>query len=157
MTTIRLILASALLATGLAGATVASAQDALPMAQDLAADARAAASSNRALVVLYSTPGCPWCARVRREYLGPMSRSADEAKRVIIREVDIESAAALVAPDGTKTTHRDFARASRVLMTPTVAFLGADGKAAAPPIVGFSGDFFGAYLDERIEQARRGH
>jgi hypothetical protein len=41
-----------------------------------------------------------------------------------------------------------------VRVAPTVSFLSARGE-VAPPLVGYSSpDFYGAYLDDRIEQAR---
>jgi thioredoxin-related protein len=153
-----------LFAAMLALASIASAQptstrpDAtLTLASDLARDGRDAAASGRVLVVLYSSPGCPWCARVRREYLAPMQRNPEFAARMIVREVSLGSDAPLVDPRGAITTHRDFARSEQVRMTPTTAFIGAQGKAAAPPIVGFpGGDFFGAYFEERLASAIRG-
>jgi thioredoxin-related protein len=145
----------------LALASIASAQptstrnDAtLTMASDLARDVRDAATSGRALVVLYSSPGCPWCARVRREYLAPMQRNPEFAARMIVREISLGSDAPLIDPRGVMTTHRDFARSENVRMTPTTAFMGAQGKAAAPPIVGFpGGDFYGAYFEEKLQAA----
>lgn len=150
-------IAAAILTFGL-GATARAAEDpnALPLAVDLARDARDAAASGRALVVLYSLPDCPWCARLRREYLGPMLRDPAEAKRVILREIDITGTQPLVAPDGTRTTHRDFARKNAVRFSPVTAFIAPDGSAAAESIVGYPpGGFYGAYIEDRIEEARK--
>lgn len=143
------------LAAALSGSPGYGAEATLPLAQDLARDAREAAANGRALIVLYTLPGCPWCARLRREYLGPMVADPAEQHRASIREIDITSTAALVAPDGTKTTHRDFAAARGIRFTPTTAFLAADGAAAAESIVGYPpGGFYGAYLEQRIDESR---
>ena len=148
---------AALLAIGFAPTAPAAERDvSLALATDLARDLADAASDGRALLVLYSLPGCPWCARARREHLGAMARDPDEQKRVLIREIDITSDAALVAPDGSRTTHRAFARAHRIRLTPTTGFLARDGSDAAEAIVGYPpAGFYGAYLEQRIEQARR--
>ncbi|HSD52575.1 MAG TPA: thioredoxin, partial [Burkholderiales bacterium] len=41
----------------------------LPFARDLAADGRAARESGRVIVVLYSTVECPYCKKVREDFL----------------------------------------------------------------------------------------
>ena len=134
---------------------IAQTRHSLTMAHDLATDARTARAQQRALIVLYSTPGCPWCERIRREFLLPMLGNAVESARMMVREIDITATTALIDPTGQSTTHRDFARAGGIRMTPVTAFIAADGSAAAESIVGFpAGDVFGAYLDDRIATAR---
>lgn len=121
-------------------------------AQDLAADGRDAAATGRVIVVLFSTAGCPWCSRVREEFLKPMLANADDRRRIIVREVDIDARAALVDFSGEATTHARFAAARRVRIAPTLAFLGPDGAPLAEPVVGFrTADYFGYYLDRRID------
>ena len=86
-----------------------------------------------------------------------MQGNPEFAARMIVREISLGSNAPLVDPRGVMTTHRDFARSEQVRMTPTTAFIGTQGEAAAPPIVGFpGGDFYGAYFEERLESSRRG-
>ena len=132
-----------------------AAEPMLPLASDLAADCASAAASGRVVVLLYSTTGCIWCARVRREYLGPMMKNPEEMKRIIVREVSLDSDAPLIDPVGKATTQREFARASGVRFSPVTAFLGAKGREVAPRIVGFpAGDFYGAFLEDRIEKGR---
>jgi thioredoxin-related protein len=145
------ILAWALLATAAAAASSVR----LAPALDLAADARAAAASGRALVLLYATADCPWCRRVRQEFLIPMQRSPVDAKRVLVREIDIESNRPLVGVDDEPTTHARFATARGLRFVPVVTFHGADGVETAERLVGFrTADWYGAYLDRRIDTAR---
>lgn len=135
-----------------APSTAQAAAAALPSAADLAADGRAAAASGRVIVVLYSTPGCPWCHKVREGYLKPMLANADEAARVIIREIDVASDARLIDFDGAATSQREFAARRGIRFVPNVAFFGPRGEAVADALVGFtSADFYGAYLDARID------
>ena len=148
---------AAILAWGLLLAAFAAvaAPDELAFAQDLAAEAREAAASGRTLLVLFSTTDCPWCRRVRAEFLLPMQRNADDAQRILVREIDIESDRPLAGFRGERTTHAAFASALGLHFVPVVAFFGADGAEAAERLVGFrTADWYGAYLDRRIDDAR---
>lgn len=148
------ILACALGAAAPAAAAEGAARAGVPQARDLAADGRDARASGRVIVVLFGSAGCPWCQRVREEFLQPMLAGADGRRRVIVREIDVEAHAALADFGAAATTHARFAAAHRVRFVPTLAFLGPDGAALAEPLVGFrTADYFGYYLDARIDAA----
>ncbi|MEO7404708.1 MAG: thioredoxin fold domain-containing protein [Burkholderiales bacterium] len=149
---VRAGLVAAMLALGFVSPSQST--EGLVLATDLARDVRDAQANGRALIVFYTSPGCPWCERARREYLLPMQRNPELAARMVVREVDLASGAKLIDPSGAATTHRDFGRINRIRMTPTTVFLGADGKAIGKPIVGYSADFYGAYIEAGIEAAR---
>jgi len=132
----------------------AGAKSALPGARDLAREAESSGREGRVLLVLFSQHGCPWCERVRREFLLPMSGNADYRSRVAFLQVDIDSDRALRDFGGRATTHAAFARANGVRLYPTVMLFGPRGERLAEPLVGFTGsDFYGAYLDQRIDEA----
>lgn len=123
-------------------------------ARDLKADARVAAERRIPLLVLFSESGCRWCERTRQEFLVPMQRNPEYRAKVMMREVGIDSAAALVDFAGVATTHAEFARRLQVNMMPTVMLLGARGETLAEPLIGFRGaDYYGYFLDERIDSA----
>ena len=48
-----------------------------------------------------------------------------------------------------------FARECKARFAPTVMFFGPTGEVLAEPIVGLSRDFFGAYLEQRIQMASK--
>ncbi len=126
----------------------------LAAAQNLQADAKEVAASRRPLLILFSETGCLWCERARNEFLLPMQGNASYRSRVLFRQIDIDKDTPLTGFDGAITTHKKLARTLKVTRFPTVMLLGADGKALAEPLVGFGiADFYGAYLDERIEGA----
>ncbi len=132
----------------------AGAKSPLPGARDLAREAESSARDGRALLVLFSQHGCPWCERARREFLLPMSRNAGYRSRIAIVQVDVDSDRKLSDFGGQATTHAAFARATGVRLYPTVMLFGPNGERLAEPLVGFTGsDFYGAHLDERIEVA----
>ncbi|MGP1678819.1 MAG: thioredoxin fold domain-containing protein [Burkholderiales bacterium] len=123
-------------------------------ARDLAVDARLASQRKTPLLLLFSEASCPWCERARQESLLPMQRNPEYQAKVMMREVGIDSAGALVDFAGNKTTQADFARRQRVTMMPTVMLFGARGEALGEPLVGFRGaDYYGYFLDERIDAA----
>lgn len=119
--------------------------------QDLA---RSAAADGRALLVLFSEPGCPWCERVRREFLLPMQRNAGYRAKLVFLQLDLGATTRLRDFAGREATHADLFKRYAVKLTPTVMLLGPGGEPLAEPLAGFTGsDFYGAYLDERIDSA----
>ncbi|MCX7892902.1 MAG: hypothetical protein N2544_11125 [Burkholderiales bacterium] len=145
---------AAILAWALGASGPAAAAPPLAPARDLAAEAREAAASGRVLVVLFATADCPWCARVRAEFLGPMQANPRDARRILVREVDIDADRPLTGFDGERTTHAGFAAKAGIRFVPVVAFYGTGGTELAERLVGFRvADWYGAYLDRRIDEA----
>lgn len=104
-------------------------------------------------MVLYSRDDCSWCEKVRREHLGPLSR--DPAVPTVIRELHMDRSTPLTDFAGRRTTSADFAKQMQARFAPTVMFHGPDGAQLAESIVGFRlADFYGAYLERAIEEAR---
>lgn len=123
-------------------------------AHDLAADARVAARRHIPLLVLFSQAGCPWCERVRQEFLLPMQRNPEYRAKVMMREVGIDDAGALIDFSGKATTQSEFSQRYRVSMTPTVVMFSPGGVALGEPLVGLaSADYYGYFLDQRIDAA----
>ncbi len=138
-----------------AQAAAAPAAAALTPATDLAADASRARALHAPLLVLFSEATCPWCERARREHLVPMQNDAAYRDRVLIREVDTGSNAALIDFAGQATTQREFAARFQVRKVPVVATLGPDGALLGEPLVGMAPDFYQFYLDDAINRGRQ--
>jgi thioredoxin-related protein len=127
----------------------------LPPAANLAADARQSRALHAPVLVFFSEAGCPWCERVRREYLAPMQGDPAYKDRVLIREVDIASGDALTDFLGRATTQREFASRFHVRKVPVVAIMGPDGELIGEPMVGMAlPDFYQSYLDDAIGKGR---
>ncbi|MBC7625396.1 MAG: thioredoxin [Aeromicrobium sp.] len=128
------------------------AETTLTKATDLQADAAAARKAGVPILVLYSLPGCPYCEAIRRSHLTPLV--AEKPVRAIIRQIDLQSSAALRDFDGKPTTHADFVRARGIKFAPVVSFFGADGKTIGEPLMGtMLPDFYGAYLADALSAA----
>lgn len=152
-TTLRFLSALIVTMALIPGAGAAAPAPDLAEARDLAADVRLAAARGVPLVILYSRDDCSWCAKLKREYLGPMA--SDPATPAVIRELHMDRATPLVDFSGRRTTSADFSASVKARFAPTVMFHGPGGAQIAESIVGFRlADFYGAYLDQAIEQSR---
>ena len=144
-----------LLAMGLASAVPmawsAAPHDGLPAARDLQAELAAAIKAVQPLVVMVSLEGCPWCKLARESYLRPMHDKGE----VHVVQVDMRSPQPVRDFDGAMRTHDELIRSWKVRAAPTLIFFGAQGRELAPRLVGASPDFFGGYLDERLEASKR--
>ncbi|MFO7541760.1 MAG: thioredoxin family protein [Thiobacillus sp.] len=145
-----------ILAWGLALSGAASAADGLIHAKNLQSNARDAAKRQVPILVLFTSPGCHYCERVKREYLAPMHKDPAYGKKVIIREVTMGATTPLTGFDGTRTTEGAFAAANKVFMVPTVKVFDPRGNDASDAIVGLlSPDYYFAYLEAAIDEGMR--
>jgi len=135
-------------------ATLAVERGKLPMASDLRKEARLAREKQIPILILFSSPGCGYCTRVREEILIPTTRNADYDDKVIMLEVESGNAETLVDFDGRVTTQADFAAKYRVGFAPTVKFFDAKGREVSDPIIGLvTVDYYGGFMDHGIDQA----
>lgn len=147
----RLMLAAALAgaaSTRLAGAAPAAV---LAPAHSLPLALEQAVGRGDPLVVMVSLDGCPFCKTVRQNYLAPLVR--EQGLGVV--QVDMQSAQPLKDFQGGMTTHARMIQSWRIKIAPTVLFFGRGGVEVAERLAGASLlDFYGAYLDGRLQQAR---
>lgn len=123
----------------------------LPAPGSLASSLAAALYAHQPLLVLASTEGCPFCKLVRDNYLAPLQRD----ERLPVVQLDLGSRAGLLDFAAQAGTHDALLRRWHVDVAPTVLFFGPGGQEIAPRLVGASRDFYGAYLEQRLETARR--
>lgn len=141
-----------ILAWGLTLSGAARAADSLVHAKDFQADARTAAKRQVPVLVVFTTPHCPYCERVKHDYLIPMHKDPAYRKRVIIREVTIGTTDPMTDFDGTPTTEGAFAAAHKIFMVPTVQVFDTQGNGVGDPIVGLLiPDYYFGYLENAID------
>lgn len=144
----------AVLALGVGAWFAAAVAETLPGAVNLQEDGRRAAAEQQPIVLFFRSQRCPFCREVEELYLEPRQRDAAAMPRIRLRVVDVDGAAPLVAFDGRRTDHAAFARAQQVSLVPHLRFVGPDGKALAPDLIGISSrDFYGGYLEDAIKTA----
>ena len=126
----------------------------LPTATDLRQLAAESARTGSPIVLLFSTPGCPYCAEVRRNYLMP--RLSETPDRLLLREVDITSPASLIDFDGSATTLQAFAGRHAVRVVPVVMAFDRRGRPIGDALVGLDrSGFYEGYLQNLIDGARQ--
>lgn len=136
----------------LAGARGWAAEPQLPVAGALSDQLAAALLRGNPLVVMVSLPGCPFCKVVRESHLAPMQ--AGQGLPVV--QVDMQSKRLLRDFNGVSTTHERQIDNWAIRIAPTVLFFGRAGVEVAQRLVGgMLPDFYGAYLDQRLETARK--
>jgi hypothetical protein len=148
----RLFLATA--SIGLIAASGSSAWAAgavLPAPHSLADELGKALEKGNPLVVMVSLEGCPFCKVARDSYLEPLRRQDG----MPVFQIDMRSGHTVRDFSGATLTHDQLVQAWRVTIAPTVLFFGPRGKEIVTRMEGgYIVDFYGAYLDQRIEQAR---
>ncbi|MDP1925398.1 MAG: thioredoxin family protein [Thiobacillus sp.] len=151
-----LLLKLAILACGLALTGTASAADGLVQASNFKADGKLATQRRVPILVVFTSPGCSYCERVKREYLVPMHKDPAYLKRVIIREVTVGATTPLTGFDGSATTEGAFAASHKIFLTPTVKVLTPQGGDAGEAIVGMlTPDYYFGYLEAAIDEGGR--
>ncbi len=141
-----------LMAAGMVGAPVswAATPDALPPSRSLPQELAAALAKDHPLIVMVSLAGCPYCQAARRSYLLPMWREG-----VPLVQVDMRSQTGTVDLNGQRVTHDQLVQQWRISIAPTLLFLGPQGREAAERMEGaYLPDFYGSYLEARIQKAR---
>lgn len=124
----------------------------LPRPSDIDTLLAHAAERGEVVVALAMRPDCPFCAALVRDQLVHLHRSEKDAGVRVIA-VD-QSAREPLRVGGRTMTPAAWLAALEVRAVPTVLFLGPRGE-LAERLVGYaSPDFYNAYLEARIEQAR---
>ncbi len=123
-------------------------------AKNLAADARLARSGEMPILLLVSQDDCPFCTQIKREILHPMIISGEYKGRLLMREIFIDFGSRVINFTGNERNSSQFTGSYGVYLTPTLLFLGPDGKELAERIVGIqTPEMFFYYVDNAIQEA----
>lgn len=123
----------------------------LPSAASLPDELKAALARKQSLVVMVSLDGCAYCRIARNSHLLPMLRAGQS-----IVQVDMRSAAPIRDLQGRMTTHDELTRRWNVTIAPTLLFFGPGGIETAERMEGaYQPDFYGPYLEQRLEDAAK--
>ena len=124
----------------------------IPQAENLQQDARTAQRRGIPILLYVTLPDCHFCAKLEQKVLLPMLRSGDYQDRVLLREVNWESKQPLIDFSGDSVVPEILLQAYDIAVTPTLVFVGPDGKALAKPLVGYNGsDFYEYYLNKTLK------
>jgi thioredoxin-related protein len=134
-----------------------AAGDSVAMIQvaDLRAESLLAKQKGLVLVIEFSADDCAYCRKLEDLFLLPMQRNAEYSDKILLRAVSLNEFDSLIDFDGRSITTTEFAARYDVTLTPTLVFLNADGVEMSEKLVGiWSEDFFGGFIDNRIDEAR---
>jgi len=124
----------------------------LPAPVSLADELSGALKAGRPLLVMASLDGCPYCRLVRDSFLAPLRVETGQP----VVQLDMGRKDGVAGFDGARSTHDELLRRWQVRVAPTVLFFGPGGREVAERLVGAAiPDFYGAYLQQRLEAARR--
>jgi hypothetical protein len=128
-----------------------SAGPALPTPDALAAELARALAGGNPLVVMVSLEGCPICKLVRESYLRPLW----QRNSLPVVQLDMHSTRAVADFAGQPATHEGLIHRWGINLAPTVLFFGPQGREVAERLSGgYLPDFYGAYLEDRLQLAR---
>ena len=122
---------------------------------DLRKESRIVDERNLILVIEFSSDYCSYCRRLEEDFLMPMQKNADYNDKMLIRSVSLSDYTNMVDFQGRSVSRAQFASQYKVVVTPTLVFLDSNGVEMSEKLVGFwSEDYFGGYIDNRIDEAR---
>ncbi len=123
------------------------------LAKNLATESLQAATEGKIYLLYVSRPECPYCARLEKNVLHPMMKSHEYDSLVMLRELSMEGGC-VTDFDGVPKPSGEISRQLKIIGTPTLFFLGAQGAELVPRITGYySEDFYWHYFDKAIEDA----
>ncbi len=150
-TTRRQVLLGLLGIASAASGAGAAAASALPVPLSLPDELTKALKRGSPLLVMVSLDGCPFCKVVRENYLLPLHNSQGLA----IVQIDMRGQQTVQGFGGATQTHEALSRSWGIKVAPTLLFFGRNGVEVAQRLAGgYLPDFYGAYLDDRVQQAR---
>jgi len=123
----------------------------LPAARSWDALLSRSAAANKPVVVLWGTPGCPWCTALRQDVVIHLWRDA-ALRNLEVVEFNLLDTKPL--PDQKELSATQLAQRFGIRVSPTVSFHGPQGE-LAERLIGYpSRDFYLSYFDQRLEVAR---
>lgn len=112
---------------------------------------------DKVLVLITEISNCPFCAKIKELFLGPLSLAPEFGPYISIASINLESSEKLVGFDGKVVTQDKWAQQMGVDFSPTVLVLNPKtGKRLADDLVGLATpDFYGFYLEQNINKGKQ--
>jgi len=144
-----------LIATLLAGNAYANEVVSMRQVSDLRQEAEVMRAGKLLLVLEFASEDCPYCHKLEKLFLLPMQRNAGYDDKILVRSISLDAGQTVIGFDGRSVATNEFAASYGVSLTPTLLFLNADGSEVSERLVGiWSEDFYGGFIDSRIDTAR---
>ena len=110
---------------------------------------------NKIMVIMISRENCPYCIKLKNQILVPELNNGELNNKWILRELLIDEEKTHIGFEGETIESLSYTESINATLTPTLLFLGPDGKELGKRIVGTGGamEFYGFYLRQSINQA----
>ena len=95
---------------------------------DLREDIGEAGTAHKRLMVYFYQDGCPYCARLLRDSFGQLHIAEETRRYFDVVAINIWGDREVTDLQGRATTEKAFARAQKVMFTPTLLLFGQTGK-----------------------------
>lgn len=150
-----LLLSVALLTSKLASGAAVNDVVSMQQVSDLRVEAGIARANKLVLMLEFSRDDCPYCRKLEALFLLPMQRNTGYDDKILVRMISLDDDKNVIDFEGQTLTTNEFAARYGVSLTPTLLFLNADGVEIGERLVGiWSEDFYGVFIDDRIDTAR---
>ncbi len=117
-------------------------------------DARISLQQHKPIFLYVSSISCVYCKRLDKDVIGPMLKSGDYEKKIIMRKITLEDTDPIIDFNGKLVIPEDFLVDYKINATPTLLFLDHQGKQLTKPLEGYlSADLFWYYLDKAIDRS----
>ncbi len=122
--------------------------------RDFHALAQRARRERRVIMLLVSQTDCPYCHLLKEEVIRPMILGGDFRDEILIREMAMDEGEQIVDFQGKTKEAADFAHDYGVFVTPTLLFLGPDGRELAKQMTGVNTiEMYYYYVAQSIHRA----
>jgi thioredoxin-related protein len=140
----------------LSGSAVGTDSVVMQQVTDLRQEAEISRARKLVMVLEFSSEDCAYCRKLEALFLLPMQRNAYYDDKILLRSISLDEYNSVIDFDGRSIATSEFATRYAVSLTPTLLFLDADGNEISERLVGiWSEDFYGGFIDNRIDEARQ--
>ena len=113
-----------------------------------------AKNKNLPLLLIFTTHDCPFCERVKDDYIRPMLISGEYKNKVIIREVPLNSYNYYQTKTQDKVPAKQLARHFKVPFYPVIIFTDSEYCELSERIIGFNTpSLYGGRIDLAIDES----
>ena len=120
---------------------------------NLSLEGKAAFRKNKVLLLYISRPNCPYCEKLKVDFLYPLVRGKRFDDKIVIREISLDDKA-VIGFDGTQGAANEILVSYDIVGTPTLLFLNRNGNELTEKLSGyFSKDFYWAYFEQAVTLA----
>ena len=126
----------------------------IPLASDFHSDMLDQQSTNRVILLYVSAPHCAFCKKLEKEIIFPLLKSGEYKDRIILRKIDWHGENNILDFYGQSIIPSQFLEQYQIRITPTLLFLGANGKETHKRLLGYrGGEFYWYYFDAAINKS----